>query len=59
MIFQVNIFYGIKLFIKIYKKKGIIMYKIMSNNLTDYEAINQIEEINKIFNDNNIVIMRS
>ena len=33
------------------------MYKIMSNNLTDYEAINQIEEINKIFNDNNIVIM--
>lgn len=33
------------------------MYKIMSNNLTDYEAINQIEEINKIFDDNNIVIM--
>lgn len=33
------------------------MYKIMSNNLTDYEAINQIEEINRIFSDNNIVIM--
>ena len=33
------------------------MYKIMSNNLTDYEAINQIEEMNKIFDNNNIVIM--
>jgi len=33
------------------------MYKIMSNNLADYEAINQIEEINRIFADNNIVIM--
>lgn len=33
------------------------MYKIMSNNLTDYESINQIREIDKIFNNNNIVIM--
>lgn len=33
------------------------MYKIMSTNLTDYEAINQIKEIDKVFNDNNIVIM--
>lgn len=33
------------------------MYKIMSNNLSDYEAINQIKEIDKVFNDNNIVIM--
>lgn len=33
------------------------MYKIMSNNLGDYEAIKQIEEIDKIFKDNNIVVM--
>lgn len=33
------------------------MYKIMSNNLSDYDAINQIKEIDKVFNDNNIVIM--
>lgn len=33
------------------------MYKIMSNNLSDYEAINQIKEIDKVFNNNNIVIM--
>lgn len=33
------------------------MYRIMSNNLGDYEAIKQIEEMSKIFNDNNIVIM--
>lgn len=33
------------------------MYKIMSNNLGDLEAIKQIEEIDRIFSDNNIVIM--
>ena len=32
------------------------MYKIMSNNLTDYGAIIKLK-INKIFDDNNIVIM--
>lgn len=33
------------------------MYKIMSNNLSDYETIKQIEEMDNVFNDNNIVIM--
>ena len=33
------------------------MYKIISNNLSDCKAINQIKEIDKVFNDNNIVIM--
>lgn len=33
------------------------MYKIMSNNISDYEAVNQIIEIDKTFPDNNITIM--
>lgn len=33
------------------------MYKIMSNNISDINSIKQIEKIDKIFNDNHIVIM--
>ncbi len=33
------------------------MYKIMSNNLSDINSIEQIEKIDKIFSDNHIVIM--